>query len=77
MKKIIPLSNLTVDQKCKIASLSVNSALRHRLVDLGFTENSSVECVLKNSHGDLSAYLVCGSIIALRIEDASQISVSV
>ena len=46
-----------------------------RLWDLGFCEGEVVKCVIRSPLGDPSAYLVKGSVIALRREDAAVVSV--
>lgn len=46
-----------------------------RLRDLGVCEGESIKCVMKSPLGDPSAYLIKGSVIALRREDAAGISV--
>ena len=43
-------------------------------MDLGFTEGSIVKTVRKSPLGDPTAYLIRGSIIALRQEEAAQIN---
>jgi ferrous iron transport protein A len=44
--------------------------MRTRLLDLGFLENTEIECVGKSPLGDPAAYLVCGTVIALRRTDS-------
>ena len=51
--------------------------MRRRLFDMGFTENTPVRCVGKSPCGDMKAYLVRGSVIALRLTDACRISVRI
>ena len=45
-----------------------NAAMRRRLMDIGFTEGAEIECVL--AAPGIKAYLVRGSVIALREGDA-------
>ena len=45
-----------------------NAAMRRRLI--GFTEGAEIECVLAAPGGGIKAYLVRGSVIALREGDA-------
>lgn len=47
-----------------------NAAMRRRLMDIGFTEGAEIECVLAAPGGGIKAYLVRGSVIALREGDA-------
>ena len=57
-----------------IISLTAKGITRRRLLDLGFTEGSIVETVRKSPLGDPTAYLIRGSIIALRQEEAALIN---
>ncbi len=50
--------------------------IRRRLLDLGFIEGTTVKCVLKEPRGESAAYLVRGTTIALRKEDAKEIVIS-
>lgn len=77
MKHIIPLSNLPIGQNSKIELLNVNSDIKSRLLDLGFINGTKISCVLKNPSGELSAYLIRQTVIALRREDSDNILVTV
>lgn len=46
-----------------------------RLSDIGLTKGSQVVCTMKSPLGDPSAYLIKGSIIALRMNDAAVVTV--
>jgi len=58
-----------------IALLFGEDAMSRRLADLGFTEGASVNCLYKSPSGDPAAYLVRGTVIALRREDAARVEV--
>ena len=77
MQDIIPLSDLPLEQNSKIETVLVNSHIKQRLLDLGFIQGTDICCVLKNPANDLFAYLVRGTVIALRKEDSSKIFVTV
>ena len=49
--------------------------VRRRLLDMGFLENTEIECVGKSPLGDPSAYLLRGAVIALRRADAHAVQV--
>ncbi len=50
--------------------------LRARLMDLGFTPGARVECLFSAPSGDPRAYLIRGSVIALRSSDAGGIQLN-
>lgn len=47
---------------------------RRRLLDLGLTPGSRVACLFSAPSGDPRAYMVRGSVIALRREDADRVA---
>jgi ferrous iron transport protein A len=68
------LCDLSPGETAVIDSL-LASDMRARLVDMGFLENTEVECVGKSPLGDPAAYLVCGAVIALRRADSRAVCV--
>ncbi len=50
-------------------------ANRRRLLDLGLIPGSQVEVIRRSPAGNPTAYLIKGTIVALRDEDARQILV--
>lgn len=73
---LLPLSTLPVGQTAVIRRV-LEHTITARLLDLGFEPGSSVTCVLKKSGGEISAYLIKGTVIALRREDAGLLLVTV
>ena len=59
----------------KIISNGSSGEMRKRLTDLGFTNGTKIICVLQSPLGDPVAFLVKGSVIALRREDIENITV--
>ncbi len=58
-----------------MTSLTAEGLVRRRLLDLGFVPGTAVQGVRRSPFGDPTAYMVRGSIIALRGEDADRIIV--
>ncbi len=50
-----------------------NESMRQRLIDLGLIEHTLIECLGRSPLKDPSAYLIRGSVIALRAEDSRKI----
>lgn len=67
------LNDLKPGEKAKIYSLISKGTIRRRLLDIGLTENSYVECLGKSPLGDPKAFLVRGAVIAIRSEDLKNI----
>lgn len=66
------LCDMMPGEQAVIACLPEN-AWRQRLLDIGFLENTTIECVGKSPAGDPAAYLVRGAVIALRKKDCADI----
>ena len=57
----------------EIAELLIKGSMRRRLLDIGLTPNTTVECVGKSPSGDPKAFLIRGAVIAIRSEDCAEI----
>ena len=67
------LNKLPLNSSGEIISLGFSGNLRRRFLDLGFTIGSKVYSAFKSPCGDPVAYIVRGTVIALRNADAKQI----
>ena len=70
------LDGVRIGEEVRVSSLMAKGPMRRRLQDVGFCSGSSVRCVMKSPLGDPAAYLVRGTLIALRREDAGSIVIS-
>lgn len=77
-ENIARLSSLKVDENAKIVGLSkeCRGESRRRLLDLGFVRGATVSIDLLNPLGDPKAYLIKGTTIALRKDQASKILIN-
>lgn len=73
--KTIPLSAISIGEKCEVVTLLSTGNERRRMLDLGLVKGTAVEAVLKSPAGDPIAYYIRGAVIALRDDDANKISV--
>lgn len=70
------LGSLEEGQSAKVTNIRINGSMRRRLQDLGITTGACIQCIQKGPSGDPIAFLVRGTSIALRSEDANGIEVS-
>lgn len=72
---IVRLSSLKENETAKIIGISKESRgeNRRRLLDLGFVKGAEIGIDLTNPLGEPSAYLIKGTVIALRNNQASKI----
>ena len=73
MNNMNSLKDVRQGQKAKVKSILSTGSIRRRLLDIGLIEGTEVECLLKSPAGDPVAYLIRGAVIALRLEDSSNI----
>ena len=69
------LAEIKVGQRAKVADILVEGLTRRRLLDLGLLPGTEVRAVMRSPLGTPMAYNIRGSILALRPEDASNITV--
>lgn len=69
------LNSLNIGDKVKIDKICDNLELKSRLIDMGFTKDSEIECILKACFNGPIAYKIKNTVIALRQRDASKIMV--
>lgn len=70
------LNKLEINKTGYIKNLKCNESVKRRLLDLGLIEGTSITTLFVSPSGDPTAYEVRGSVIALRVEDASLINIS-
>jgi ferrous iron transport protein A len=69
------LDQLPIGSKGTVTSLALEGAERRRLLDLGLSIGAEIEAVRRSPLGDPVAYLVRGSTIAIRREQAQKVEV--
>ena len=70
------LSNLKKGETCRIKRIIAQNQIKQRLYDIGMIPGTTVKCLQKSMFGDPIAYLVRGTVIALRKQNSSKIFVS-
>lgn len=77
-ENIARLSSLKMNENAKIIGLSkeCRGESRRRLLDLGFVRGATIKIDLLNPLGDPKAYLIKGTAIALRKDQASKILIN-
>lgn len=69
------LLSLDIGKTYVLSHVDLQGALRQRILDLGFTEGAEIKCLFKAPSGSPLAFLIRGSVIALRKTDAEKIFV--
>ena len=67
------LNTLSPGEQARVHSISCDSTMRRRLLDIGLTEHTLVRCVGRSPAGDPAAYLIRGAVIAIRDTDAIKV----
>ena len=71
----LPLSRLQEGEQGEVISLSLSGEIRRRLQDLGIIEGTPIRCLHRSIFSDPCAYLIRGSVIALRNCDTQKIQI--
>jgi len=69
------LAEMNQGDSAVVCKLESRGGIRRRLQDIGLIPGTKVECVQKSPLGDPIAYLIRGTVIALRSEESSSIIV--
>ena len=75
MNKLISMNKLDTGDTATVKINNAPESIRRRLMDIGLTSNAKIECVGKSPMGDPAAYLINGSVIAIRAADCKDILV--
>ncbi|GHV25201.1 ferrous iron transport protein A [Clostridia bacterium] len=73
----ITLNRVPVGLCCTVISLTSDGMLRRRMFDLGIITGTKIKVLHKSPAGNPIAYLIRGTVIALRNEDAKKILVKI
>ncbi|MBP7997911.1 MAG: ferrous iron transport protein A [Chloroflexi bacterium] len=74
---LLTLDQLPHNQTAIVTNLTCEGPERRRLLDLGLTPGTQVVIEMGNPLGDPIAYLIRGSVIALRRDQAQHIQITV
>ena len=69
------LSDINTGDTVYIKTLLMRSGLKRRLMDVGFTCGTEIQCISESILGDPRAYLVKDALIAIRNKDAENVLV--
>ena len=73
LNQLNKLNKLKTGEKAKVARIDYNE--KQRLFDLGIIEGTEIEALYKSPFGNPAAYLIRGTVFALRNETAEKIIV--
>ncbi len=67
------LYELNVNESLLIEKINLDKKTKHRLLDMGLIKGSIVTCVFNSPFKDPKAYLIKGTVLAIRKEVALKI----
>lgn len=73
--EVISLDKLSLNKQGKIEKIECDENIKRRLLDLGLVKGTNIVPVLVSPSKDPRAFLIRGSIIAIRKDDAQKIKV--
>lgn len=75
MNNKISLDKINLNEEYLIENILLDEHILQRIYDLGLIENTVIKAIYKSPFNDPTAYLVRGSVIAIRDNDAKKIFV--
>lgn len=73
--KVENLSQLPLNKNGRIDKIECDEGIKRRLLDMGLVKGTNIVPILVSPSGDPRAFLVRGTIIAIRKEDAKYIKI--
>lgn len=70
MTEPLRLNALSVGERMTVTAVEGDAYMKQRLEDLGFCPDTEVQCLYRAPLGDPTAYMIRGTVIALRSKDA-------
>ena len=75
--KVKNLSQLPLNKNGRIDKIECDDEIKRRLLDMGLVKGTNIVPILVSPSGDPRAFLVRGTIIAIRKEDAKDIKLDI
>ena len=75
MKENITLDTINLNEKYYICDILLDKDIKKRFYDFGIIENATIEALYRSPFNDPTAYLIKGTIVAIRNDDARNIIV--
>lgn len=69
------LSTIKLEEEVRVVEIEAEGELRRRFFDLGIIKNTIIEPLYISPFGDPKAYLIRGTVIAIRHDEANKIKV--
>ena len=73
--KVENLSQLPLNKNGRIDKIECDEGIKRRLLDMGLVKGTDIVPILVSPSGDPRAFLVRGTIIAIREDDAKNIKI--
>ena len=72
-RRIFMLNELAPYEKGRVTDIFTKGDMRRRFMDMGLIVGTEVTCLMQSRGGDIAAYLVRGTVIAIRSDDVREI----
>lgn len=73
--ELVPMTELAKGENGEVVQINTKGLLRQRLMEMGLTTGVNVKFLRRGAFGDPKSYLIRGTMIALRNEEAGKIIV--
>ena len=69
------LNELEVGKTAFVKDICARGIVKRRMLDLGIIPGTKIKALMESPSGELTAYLIRGTVIAIRQNDAKNISI--
>lgn len=75
MENVITLNLAAINTWAEVMDIKASGELRRRFLDLGIILGTKIKVLYRSSFGDPTAYLIRGSVMAIREDEAKFIKI--
>ena len=76
MAELYKMCDLPIGKSATVSKILPHCPIRLRLYDIGLIDGTEIKCLFQSAGKDMKAYLVRGSVIAIRNSDCANVLVS-
>jgi len=69
------LKDMSAGETARIKAVNIKGAMRRRLLDIGFIDGAEIICLFSGTSGEPTAFMINGTVTALRSEEMSMVEV--
>lgn len=73
---LISLADMGVGERARVQYVGADDGMRKRYYDIGLLPGTRIDCLMQKGKRGMRAYRIRGAVIAIRLDDVKDITVS-